>query len=246
MSGNPCGSWPLNHQRPVRHERGGHPAAGHGEVTHTVQLHTRCPLLTPMLPTTRSAWFSMRRTPPRSLSMILTTVNVPLAEMVAVRSRQVPRLAHPSSMNQCNRGVGSVPFQPTTRTDQGHRRQPPVRTNESVDHDATLEEPIRTGVFAAAITVVAVGCSSPPSTTPSTGAPPGGASTTPTTVGTSSTPNSPGVTATSINVGAISSRSGAIAADSDGLVPGVQAYFDMINAQGGINGRKAEPRLRPR
>jgi branched-chain amino acid transport system substrate-binding protein len=89
------------------------------------------------------------------------------------------------------------------------------------------------GALVAAITVVA-GCSSPPSTTPSTGA----SSTTPTTVGTASATGSPGVTATSINVGAISTRTGAIAADFDGLVPGVQAYFDMINAEGGINGRK--------
>ena len=60
----------------------------------------------------------------------------------------------------------------------------------------------------------------------------------PTTAGTASGTDSPGVTATSINVGAISSRTGAIAADFDGLVPGIQAYFDMINAEGGINGRK--------
>jgi branched-chain amino acid transport system substrate-binding protein len=39
-------------------------------------------------------------------------------------------------------------------------------------------------------------------------------------------------------VGAISTRTGAIAADFDGLSPGIEAYFDMINAQGGINGRK--------
>jgi len=46
------------------------------------------------------------------------------------------------------------------------------------------------------------------------------------------------VTATAINVGAISTRTGAIASDFDGLSPGIQAYFDLINSQGGINGRK--------
>ena len=46
------------------------------------------------------------------------------------------------------------------------------------------------------------------------------------------------MTATAINVGAISTRTGAIASDFNGLVPGIQAYFDMVNAQGGINGRK--------
>ena len=92
------------------------------------------------------------------------------------------------------------------------------------------------GALVAAVTVVAVGCSPSPSTTPSTGTIPGGSSTT-ATAGTPAA-DSPGVTATSINVGAISTRSGAIAADFDGLVPGIQAYFDMINADGGINGRK--------
>ena len=92
------------------------------------------------------------------------------------------------------------------------------------------------GALIVAVTVVAVGCSSSPSTTPTTRTPSGGSSTTPTTAGTPS--DSPGVTATSISVGAISSRTGAIAADFDGLVPGVQAYFDMVNAEGGINGRK--------
>lgn len=48
----------------------------------------------------------------------------------------------------------------------------------------------------------------------------------------------PGVTSTSITTGAIGTLSGSIAADFDKLVPGVRAYFDMVNAQGGINGRK--------
>ena len=46
------------------------------------------------------------------------------------------------------------------------------------------------------------------------------------------------MTATAINVGAISTLTGSIASDFDGLAPGVKAYFDMVNAQGGINGRK--------
>lgn len=52
------------------------------------------------------------------------------------------------------------------------------------------------------------------------------------------TSSAPGVTATSINVGAISTLSGALASNFGGMVPGVQAYFDMVNASGGINGRK--------
>ncbi len=48
----------------------------------------------------------------------------------------------------------------------------------------------------------------------------------------------PGVTPTSINVGAISTLSGELASDFAGLVPGMEAYFEMVNAQGGVDGRK--------
>jgi branched-chain amino acid transport system substrate-binding protein len=49
---------------------------------------------------------------------------------------------------------------------------------------------------------------------------------------------SPGVTGKQINVGAISTLSGPISADFAPLVKGVQAYFDMVDAAGGVNGRK--------
>jgi ABC-type branched-subunit amino acid transport system substrate-binding protein len=49
---------------------------------------------------------------------------------------------------------------------------------------------------------------------------------------------SPGVTATSINVGAISTQTGALAGDFGAMVPGVKAYFSYINGKGGVNGRK--------
>jgi len=48
----------------------------------------------------------------------------------------------------------------------------------------------------------------------------------------------PGVTPTQIDVGAISTLTGPIAADFESMVPGVEAYFDYVNANGGINGRK--------
>jgi ABC-type branched-subunit amino acid transport system substrate-binding protein len=48
----------------------------------------------------------------------------------------------------------------------------------------------------------------------------------------------PGVSATQINVGAISSLSGPLAGIFGGLAPGMIAYFNTINAFGGINGRK--------
>ncbi|MHB1518789.1 MAG: ABC transporter substrate-binding protein [Acidimicrobiales bacterium] len=50
--------------------------------------------------------------------------------------------------------------------------------------------------------------------------------------------SAPGVTATEIKVGSISTLTGFIAADFNGFAPGMQAYFDMVNAQGGVGGRK--------
>ena len=49
---------------------------------------------------------------------------------------------------------------------------------------------------------------------------------------------SPGVTSDSITVGALATESGALASGFGEIVDGVQAYFDMINAEGGVNGRK--------
>jgi ABC-type branched-subunit amino acid transport system substrate-binding protein len=48
------------------------------------------------------------------------------------------------------------------------------------------------------------------------------------------------VTATQINVGALATLSTGIAADFAPIVPGVQAYFDMVNEHGGVDGRKLE------
>jgi branched-chain amino acid transport system substrate-binding protein len=46
------------------------------------------------------------------------------------------------------------------------------------------------------------------------------------------------VSATQINIGAISTKTGPIAGYFSGLSPGLIAYFDAVNAKGGINGRK--------
>jgi branched-chain amino acid transport system substrate-binding protein len=50
----------------------------------------------------------------------------------------------------------------------------------------------------------------------------------------------PGVTATTIKVGTISTLTGAIASNFNAFPPGMEAYFDMVNAQGGVNGRKLD------
>jgi branched-chain amino acid transport system substrate-binding protein len=48
----------------------------------------------------------------------------------------------------------------------------------------------------------------------------------------------PGVTATSVSIGTISSRTGVLAGYFAQYSNGMIAYFDMIDAQGGVNGRK--------
>ena len=53
-----------------------------------------------------------------------------------------------------------------------------------------------------------------------------------------STSSAPGVTSNSITVGTISTQTGTLASNFSSLIYGERAYFDYINAQGGVNGRK--------
>jgi ABC-type branched-subunit amino acid transport system substrate-binding protein len=50
--------------------------------------------------------------------------------------------------------------------------------------------------------------------------------------------SAPGVSATQVDIGAISSRTGALAGYFGGLAPGMIAYFKTLDAKGGVNGRK--------
>jgi branched-chain amino acid transport system substrate-binding protein len=50
----------------------------------------------------------------------------------------------------------------------------------------------------------------------------------------------PGVTPTAITVGTISTQTGTLAANSSSLIYGEKAYFDYVNANGGVNGRKID------
>ncbi len=50
----------------------------------------------------------------------------------------------------------------------------------------------------------------------------------------------PGVTGNSIAVGALATESGALSSGFGEITDGVQAYFDMVNAEGGVNGRLLE------
>jgi branched-chain amino acid transport system substrate-binding protein len=61
-----------------------------------------------------------------------------------------------------------------------------------------------------------------------------------TTAEAQSTSSAPGVTANSIVVGSISTQTGVLASNFGSLIHGEKAYFDYINAQGGVNGRKID------
>jgi branched-chain amino acid transport system substrate-binding protein len=50
--------------------------------------------------------------------------------------------------------------------------------------------------------------------------------------------SAPGVTSNSITVGALATLSGPLSSGFGDIVYGVKAYFDMINAEGGVDGRK--------
>ena len=50
----------------------------------------------------------------------------------------------------------------------------------------------------------------------------------------------PGVTATKVNVGAIVSQSGPLAADFAPYLSGVKAYFDYVNGMGGVHNRQID------
>jgi branched-chain amino acid transport system substrate-binding protein len=59
-----------------------------------------------------------------------------------------------------------------------------------------------------------------------------------TTGGSTNTASAPGVTATTITVGLITSLSGAASPEYTGIIPAAQARIDQMNAAGGVNGRQ--------
>ena len=56
--------------------------------------------------------------------------------------------------------------------------------------------------------------------------------------GAAATSTAPGVTSNSITVGTISTQTGTLASNFSSLIYGERAYYNYINAQGGVNGRK--------
>jgi branched-chain amino acid transport system substrate-binding protein len=77
------------------------------------------------------------------------------------------------------------------------------------------------GLAIAALALLAAGCSNA-----SNGGGGGGGS------------GAPGVTSNSITVGSLAALSGPLSAGFGDITYGVKAYFDMVNAQGGVDGRK--------
>ncbi len=90
-----------------------------------------------------------------------------------------------------------------------------------------------TGALLLGMAVIAAGCSSGGSSSPSTTA-----STSPsTTAGSGGSGGGSGAKG-QIDIGAISTKTGQLAGYFDGIAPGMTAYFDTIDAQGGVNGHK--------
>src|SRR3984885_10725469 len=54
------------------------------------------------------------------------------------------------------------------------------------------------------------------------------------------TSSAPGVASNSITVGTISTQTGTLASNFSSLIYGEKAYYDYINASGGVNGRKID------
>jgi ABC-type branched-subunit amino acid transport system substrate-binding protein len=74
--------------------------------------------------------------------------------------------------------------------------------------------------LATSLTLIVSGCSNAPSTTVGSGQ------------------HAPGVFPTQIDVGSIANVTGPLSSDFAPVVNGVEAYFSMINAEGGVAGRK--------
>src|SRR5258708_18567923 len=61
-----------------------------------------------------------------------------------------------------------------------------------------------------------------------------------TAAGAAATSSAPGVSSNSITVGTISTQTGTLASNFSSLIYGERAYYNYINAQGGVNGRKID------
>jgi ABC-type branched-subunit amino acid transport system substrate-binding protein len=94
-------------------------------------------------------------------------------------------------------------------------------------------------VVVAALALVAVACGNSTSATKPSGSTPSNDAAPATDTGGSQVPvNAPGVTPTEIRVGGVASVTNPLGGHYGDAFDGVQAYFDMVNASGGVYGRK--------
>lgn len=94
-------------------------------------------------------------------------------------------------------------------------------------------------LIAGLVALLAAGCgSSSKTSSPATTVAAGSATSAPATGG--NTASAPGVTANTIRIGFITSESGVASSSTGDSVYGAKAYFDAVNAAGGVDGRKIE------
>jgi ABC-type branched-subunit amino acid transport system substrate-binding protein len=91
-------------------------------------------------------------------------------------------------------------------------------------------------VLAVGVVAMAAGCSSSSTTSTTTTTQSSTASTS--SSSSSGSSSAPGVSAHQVNIGAISTLTGPLAGYFGGIAQGMNAYFDQLNAHGGVNGRK--------
>ncbi len=95
------------------------------------------------------------------------------------------------------------------------------------------------GVTLGLLALAASGCSSSSKSSTPTTATPGGSGTT-SAATTGNTASATGVTANTIKVGFITSETGVSASSTGDSLYGAKAYFDAVNAAGGVDGRQIE------
>ena len=100
------------------------------------------------------------------------------------------------------------------------------RCDQIIDRGETMTRRRSTGVLAKS-GMAAIACSAVISSV-------GG------TAGATGASGAPGVTSNAITVGTISTQTGPLAGNAAPVIYGEKAYFDYINAQGGVNGRKID------
>jgi branched-chain amino acid transport system substrate-binding protein len=100
--------------------------------------------------------------------------------------------------------------------------------NRVTAHRGRIRRNARLGAIGATVALVAAACGSSTPTNTATG---------PTSTGGANTASAPGVTATTVTIGSHQPLTGPAAPGYSEIAPASQAFFQYVNAHGGINGR---------